>query len=88
MVRQGERRSPAISCSTASRSVGRAKSFWLGPKKELRRRRAWPSSASCPTSLFDAGTRRTFGVEAKLHAAAKHRNVVEIFESGEYEGEP
>lgn len=40
-----------------------------------------------PDLAFDSATRRTFATEAKIHAAAKHRNVVEIFEAGEYEGE-
>ena len=41
-----------------------------------------------PDLTDDPETRRTFALEAKLHAAVKHHNVVEIYESGEFDGEP
>ncbi len=40
-----------------------------------------------PDLAFDSATRRTFATEAKIHSVAKHRNIVEIYEAGEYEGE-
>ena len=41
-----------------------------------------------PTSLEDAASRKTFETEAKLNMAARHANVVEVFEAGEFGGEP
>src|SRR6266566_558053 len=41
-----------------------------------------------PSVLDDPRSRKTFEVEANLHAAARHPNVVEVFEAGEVNGEP
>jgi serine/threonine protein kinase len=41
-----------------------------------------------PSVLGDPRNRTTFEVEANLHAAARHPNVVEVFEAGEVDGEP
>jgi len=41
-----------------------------------------------PSILDDPRSRKTFEVEANLHAAARHPNVVEVFEAGEVDGEP
>src|SRR5262245_52359626 len=41
-----------------------------------------------PAVLVDPRNRTTFEVEANLHAAAAHSNVVEVFEAGEADGEP
>src|SRR4051795_4841176 len=39
-----------------------------------------------PSMLHDPRGRRTFEIEASLHAAARHPNVVEVLESGEVDG--
>lgn len=41
-----------------------------------------------PAILEDPTSRGTFAIEARLHAAARHANVVEVYETGEVEGEP
>jgi serine/threonine-protein kinase len=41
-----------------------------------------------PSLLDDPRGRKTFEMEASLHAAARHPNVVEVFEAGEVDGEP
>ncbi|MET0593710.1 MAG: serine/threonine-protein kinase [Polyangiaceae bacterium] len=41
-----------------------------------------------PSVLDDPRSRKTFQMEANLHTAARHANVVEMYESGEVEGEP
>ena len=41
-----------------------------------------------PSVLDDPRSKKTFEVEANLHAAARHPNVVEVFEAGEVDGEP
>jgi serine/threonine-protein kinase len=41
-----------------------------------------------PSLLDDPRGRQTFEMEASLHAAARHPNVVEVFEAGEVDGEP
>jgi len=41
-----------------------------------------------PSVLDDPRSRKTFQMEANLHTAARHENVVEMYESGEVEGEP
>src|SRR6266536_3498988 len=41
-----------------------------------------------PAALADARSLKTFRVEASLHAAARHPNVVQVFEAGEVQGEP
>ena len=41
-----------------------------------------------PSVLDDPRSRKTFQMEANLHTAARHDNVVEMYESGEVEGEP
>jgi eukaryotic-like serine/threonine-protein kinase len=41
-----------------------------------------------PSLLDDPRGRKTFEIEASLHAAARHPNVVEVFEAGEVDGEP
>src|SRR5260370_17729001 len=41
-----------------------------------------------PSVLGDPRNRTTFEVEANLHAAAAHPNVVEVFEAGAVDGEP
>ncbi len=41
-----------------------------------------------PSLLDDPRGRQTFEMEANLHAAASHPNVVEVFEAGEVDGEP
>jgi eukaryotic-like serine/threonine-protein kinase len=41
-----------------------------------------------PEIVEDEDVRRAFLLEAKLHAAARHPNVVEFFECGSYAGEP
>lgn len=41
-----------------------------------------------PELVEDEDVRRAFLLEAKLHAAARHPNVVEFFECGSYAGEP
>jgi serine/threonine protein kinase len=41
-----------------------------------------------PSVLDDPRSRKTFQMEANLHTAARHPNVVEMYESGEVEGEP
>ncbi|HKQ71808.1 MAG TPA: serine/threonine-protein kinase [Polyangiaceae bacterium] len=41
-----------------------------------------------PSVLDDPRSRRTFEIEASLHGAARHPNVVEVFEAGEVDGEP
>jgi serine/threonine-protein kinase len=41
-----------------------------------------------PSVLGDPRNRTTFEVEANLHAAAAHPNVVQVFEAGEVAGEP
>jgi eukaryotic-like serine/threonine-protein kinase len=41
-----------------------------------------------PSVLGDPRSRSTFEIEANLHAAARHPNVVEVFEAGEVDGEP
>jgi serine/threonine protein kinase len=41
-----------------------------------------------PSVLDDPRSRKTFQMEANLHTAARHANVVEMFESGDVEGEP
>src|SRR5499427_3712470 len=41
-----------------------------------------------PAALGDARAVKTFRVEASLHAAARHPNVVQVFEAGEVQGEP
>src|SRR5262249_14003868 len=53
-----------------------------GPAHELVIKRLLPSG------LGDRGSRSTFEIEANLHAAARHPNVVEVFEAGEVDGEP
>jgi eukaryotic-like serine/threonine-protein kinase len=41
-----------------------------------------------PSVLDDPRSRKTFQMEANLHTAARHDNVVEMYQSGEVEGEP
>ena len=41
-----------------------------------------------PSVLGDPRSRTTFKIEASLHAAARHPNVVEVFEAGEVDDEP
>src|SRR5262245_13086494 len=41
-----------------------------------------------PSVLGDPRSRSTFKIEASLHAAARHPNVVEVFEAGEVGDEP
>jgi serine/threonine-protein kinase len=41
-----------------------------------------------PSVLDDPRSRKTFQMEANLHTAARHANVVEMYQSGEVEGEP
>ena len=41
-----------------------------------------------PSVLDDPRSRKTFQMEANLHTAARHENVVEMYESGEVDGEP
>jgi serine/threonine-protein kinase len=41
-----------------------------------------------PSVLDDPRSRKTFQMEANLHTAARHANVVEMYESGDVEGEP
>jgi eukaryotic-like serine/threonine-protein kinase len=41
-----------------------------------------------PAALEDEASRKTFATEAKLNMAARHANVVEVFEAGEFDGEP
>jgi eukaryotic-like serine/threonine-protein kinase len=41
-----------------------------------------------PTALEDPASRKTFETEARLNMAARHANVVEVFEAGEFGGEP
>jgi serine/threonine-protein kinase len=53
-----------------------------GPAQELVIKRVLPSV------LGDPRSRTTFQIEANLHAAARHPNVVEVFEAGEADGEP
>jgi len=52
------------------------------PAKELVIKRLLPSV------LDDPRSRKTFQMEANLHTAARHANVVEMYESGDVEGEP
>src|SRR6267142_1014728 len=61
----------------------------------LTRPAAGPSSTTSlvikrllPSVLGDPRSRTTFEVEASLHAAARHPNVVEVYEAGEVDGEP
>jgi len=53
-----------------------------GPAAELVIKRLLPSV------LDDPRSRRTFQIEASLHAAARHPNVVQVFDAGEVNGEP
>jgi len=41
-----------------------------------------------PSVLGDPRSRSTFEIEANLHAAARHPNVVEVFEASDVDGEP
>jgi serine/threonine-protein kinase len=41
-----------------------------------------------PAALEDPASRKTFETEARLNMAARHANVVEVFEAGEFDGEP
>jgi serine/threonine protein kinase len=54
----------------------------MSPAPELVIKRLLPGALGDPRSV------QTFRIEASLHAAARHPNVVQVFEAGEVHGEP
>ncbi|HEY3595328.1 MAG TPA: serine/threonine-protein kinase [Polyangiaceae bacterium] len=54
----------------------------ISPAPELVIKRLLPGALGDPRSV------QTFRIEASLHAAARHPNVVQVFEAGEVHGEP
>src|SRR5438552_153156 len=67
---------------------GMAEVYLANPAKGQAPARELVIKRLLPSVLGDPRSRSTFEIEASLHAAARHPNVVEVYEAGEVDGEP